>query len=272
VNQFQSARLLATPDVSRGWQQVWRIFTDPIRLIVALRGNGERQHEFLSLLPHRAQLISDRMGQMDETLASLMLVAKETFNAGYRIRDAINQIYPHLAGLRIFFHTAPDTPIPHGFLSSPAEQKRQLAEIGRLVSEKCNNFAEQSLLEGIREAVEAEKGVLLEETVMHRGQTNCYLGITVPAPNTPKVLPLMASATELARIVRDAILHATISDDAVDAFLRRYRRRFPDCFTEVDAPRRNEPRFLYRCDDLWHPLIAHFSGPEDERKPNLTDE
>lgn len=263
MNQLYTARLLATPDVSRGWQQVWRIFTDPIRLIIALRGKGEDQHRFLNLLPHRAQLIWDRMGQTDETLAALMSEAPRTCDAASAIRDAVNQIYPHLAGLRIFFNTAPHTPIPRGFLSSPAERERQLVEIARQVSEKCNGFPEQPLLEGSGEAVQAEKEVRLEETLIHRGQTNCYLGITVPNSKAVKALPVLATAKELARLLRDAVLYATFTDAAVESFLRRYRNKYPDCCTEVDAPRRNEPRILFRLADVWLPLKKHFAEQED---------
>jgi hypothetical protein len=45
----------------------------------------------------------------------------------------------------------------------------------------------------------------------------------------------------------------------VNAFLRRYREHYPDCAVEVEARRRNEPRYLYRATDVLPALRAHLS-------------
>jgi hypothetical protein len=47
--------------------------------------------------------------------------------------------------------------------------------------------------------------------------------------------------------------------DSVNAFLRRYRDDYPDCVTEVEARRRNEPHYLYRAADVLPALRAHLA-------------
>ncbi len=52
----------------------------------------------------------------------------------------------------------------------------------------------------------------------------------------------------------------------VDGFLRRYHLTHPDSRVEVDTPRRNEPRFLYRTADVWPALQAQL--PRWQRRPS----
>jgi hypothetical protein len=49
-----------------------------------------------------------------------------------------------------------------------------------------------------------------------------------------------------------------LSRNAVEVYLRRYRRDYPDCATENEGRRRNEPRYLYRVADVLAPLRDHF--------------
>jgi hypothetical protein len=47
---------------------------------------------------------------------------------------------------------------------------------------------------------------------------------------------------------------------ALESFLRRYRKKYPDCYvtTEEEARRRNEPKYLYRVGDVLPALKEHF--------------
>jgi hypothetical protein len=55
----------------------------------------------------------------------------------------------------------------------------------------------------------------------------------------------------------DLARHLGMSDnlDAVDSFLRRYRSKHPDCYTQIESPRKNESRYLYRPADVWPALL-----------------
>jgi hypothetical protein len=55
--------------------------------------------------------------------------------------------------------------------------------------------------------------------------------------------PVMLSAPDLARRLR-------LSDDRVESALRRFRKKHPDCCEEVENPRKNQPRYLYRTADV----------------------
>jgi hypothetical protein len=57
---------------------------------------------------------------------------------------------------------------------------------------------------------------------------------------------------------RDLATKLSLPFAAVDSFLRRYRKKFPDCCIETESPRRNEPRHLYRVADVWPALEEHF--------------
>jgi hypothetical protein len=60
-------------------------------------------------------------------------------------------------------------------------------------------------------------------------------------PETP--LPVFISASDLARFLG-------LPPARVESALRRFRSDHPDCAFEVDNPRRNEPRYLYRSADV----------------------
>jgi hypothetical protein len=67
------------------------------------------------------------------------------------------------------------------------------------------------------------------------------------ARETTGELPAMLSAPDLARTLEQPV-------SRVESFLRRFREDHPDSFTEVDNPRKNEPRYLYRTADVWPAL------------------
>jgi hypothetical protein len=62
--------------------------------------------------------------------------------------------------------------------------------------------------------------------------------------------------------VRDLAERLGVSEDAVDAFLKRHRKRYVDCYVENEGRRRNDPRFLYRVQDVLSPLREHFGLTE----------
>jgi hypothetical protein len=64
-------------------------------------------------------------------------------------------------------------------------------------------------------------------------------------------LPVMLSAPDLARWFK-------LSKVRVESALRRFREDHPDCCEEVQTRRRNEPRYLYRTDDV-RPVLERLS-------------
>lgn len=71
----------------------------------------------------------------------------------------------------------------------------------------------------------------------------------VQASDCPTSSP--TSASELARLLNQPVA-------SVESFLRRHRVAHPDCFFRTDAPRKNEPQYLYRPADVWAPLCQHY--------------
>jgi hypothetical protein len=69
-------------------------------------------------------------------------------------------------------------------------------------------------------------------------------------------LPEFLAANSLAEILGKP---ATV----VEIFLRRFRKKFTDCFVEVEGRRKGEPRYLYRTSDVLAALVGHF-GPNDD--------
>jgi hypothetical protein len=64
-------------------------------------------------------------------------------------------------------------------------------------------------------------------------------------------MPALLSAGDLARLLK-------LSLPRVESALRRYRENHPDCFTEAENPRKNEPRYLYRTADVL-PVLRRLS-------------
>jgi hypothetical protein len=73
----------------------------------------------------------------------------------------------------------------------------------------------------------------------------------------PFTSPLCAS--DLARLLRQGGFR-NATNNAVEVFLRQYRRKYEDSYIDVDSDdrRRNTPRFLYR-PEVWEHLVQHFS-------------
>jgi hypothetical protein len=75
-------------------------------------------------------------------------------------------------------------------------------------------------------------------------------------PGAEVLPPSLLSAFDLAR-------RLNVSTDAVDAWLRRYRERYPDCYTETEGRRKNEPRYLYHTSDVLPEMRRHFRMMDD---------
>jgi hypothetical protein len=67
-------------------------------------------------------------------------------------------------------------------------------------------------------------------------------------------LPPFASAKDLATLIGKPS-----NASAVESFLRRYRDKYPDCYTENESPRKNDPKYLYRVADVLPVLKEHFT-------------
>jgi hypothetical protein len=74
-------------------------------------------------------------------------------------------------------------------------------------------------------------------------------GMTVQTP----ILPEMLSAADLAREIG-------MDPRRVESFLRRYRKRYPDCCEQIESPRKNEPKYLYRTKDVVPVLTAKLTN------------
>jgi hypothetical protein len=72
-----------------------------------------------------------------------------------------------------------------------------------------------------------------------------------PAEQDVAVWPTFLSAADLAARLGQP-------KNAVEVFLRRYRKDYPDCATENEGRRHNEPRYLYRVADVLPHLRGHF--------------
>jgi hypothetical protein len=77
--------------------------------------------------------------------------------------------------------------------------------------------------------------------------------------NDPVPCGQFASASDIARMTGS-------SAAAVESKLRRLRTKLPDCFVEMDSPRKNEPRFLYRVDAVMSHLQQRGDGRTTDGK------
>jgi hypothetical protein len=86
---------------------------------------------------------------------------------------------------------------------------------------------------------------------------------TTPPQETPDTVPCNwpASSPDLAKSLRD-MGYEGASDDAVDHFLRKLRKKYDDSYVTWDPAdrRRNEPKYSYRA-EVWPDLVQHFSKP-----------
>jgi len=78
---------------------------------------------------------------------------------------------------------------------------------------------------------------------------------------TDPLLVEFMSALDLARHLRID----SSEKDAMESFLRRYRKKFPDCFREVEGNKRSEPRYLYRTKDILPELSAWLTAHRSRR-------
>jgi len=79
-----------------------------------------------------------------------------------------------------------------------------------------------------------------------------------PVGDVAEISTSPLSATDLAKLLR-RWGHSGATDNAVEIFLRRYRKQYPDCYQEnKDGRRRHEPRILYHLRDVLPHLREHF--------------
>lgn len=67
-------------------------------------------------------------------------------------------------------------------------------------------------------------------------------------PGAVDPLPQLLSAGELAKRLE-------CGRKSMESFLTRHANKHPDCRTEVDTRRRNEPAYLYRVESVWPALV-----------------
>jgi hypothetical protein len=67
------------------------------------------------------------------------------------------------------------------------------------------------------------------------------------------------SAANIAKLLREEGRRGA-TNDAIEAWLRRYRKKYEFCFQLNDEPRRNEPRYLYHLTDVLRPLREQFKS------------
>ena len=100
--------------------------------------------------------------------------------------------------------------------------------------------------ETYRRTTDRELAAFLEEELKHELRMRAADEQTAEA-----ALPEFLSVSDLA-----GLLHRSV--DQVDAFLRRHRRKYPDCCIETESRRKNGPKYLYRSTDVWPVLKNHF--------------
>ncbi len=89
-----------------------------------------------------------------------------------------------------------------------------------------------------------------------------------PAAPAPRTETAEAGGTAGQQTARSPVSAADLADmlgrpaasaAAVDSFLRRYRKKYPDCYITTETRRRNEPTYLYHVADVLPILKNHFA-------------
>jgi hypothetical protein len=92
-----------------------------------------------------------------------------------------------------------------------------------------------------------------------------------PAGSPPKgtfeeeSLPAALSATELAK-------RLNAKYGKVESFLRRYRKKYPDCYVEAEGRRRTTAQYLYRVAEVWPVLQQRYGVRRATDDGRATDE
>ncbi len=251
MSVISAPELLRTPKAyPESWQRIFEGLVAPIKLVRAIReqaGDNSFRDKAASkatgpwLSPEEFSRFRDKAlavrQQFQETLKQIEGVVERTWRAGCEIRT--------ITGLVLFPLT--DELDPNRY-PGPV-----LAGIRKEIISESLSFREIPLLLMLRDAISAEKSIMLSAATSDAGPAH---SAETPAKTTPQ----WASVNDLAVMLKKP-------RSAVESFLRRYRVKYPDCFMEADSPRRNEPRYLYRIADVLPALKEHFV-----EKANLTDE
>jgi hypothetical protein len=125
-----------------------------------------------------------------------------------------------------------------GLVSAPLDKNQKLAALGVRIQQRritLRQAAQQWPAEAEWEAMAAE----LAFESARAGVNDAKKPATDASATHVMSVPEMLSAPDLAQLLgRDVA--------PVESFLRRFRKRYPDCFREVEGARRNEPKYLYR--------------------------
>jgi hypothetical protein len=76
--------------------------------------------------------------------------------------------------------------------------------------------------------------------------------------------PSLMSTADLASLIGQPL-------SKVEPYVRRLRERNKNCFEEIENPRKNEPKYLYRSKDVLPILLKHF-GRVPSVRPAMSDE
>jgi hypothetical protein len=102
--------------------------------------------------------------------------------------------------------------------------------------------------------------VAADARVWHTPQASPRPGAKPPAPDGIPGAPELPTGVPLAALLSapDLARQFGLPVDRVESALRRFRKDHPDCFTEVENPRKNEPRYLYRTAEVC-PVLQRLS-------------
>jgi hypothetical protein len=83
------------------------------------------------------------------------------------------------------------------------------------------------------------------------------------APPRNPVIPHQPTVDFLAAADLATALGLSDKTNTVESALRRFAKDHPDCREEIEAPRKGEPRVLYRVADVWAFLLGKLPGWRD---------
>jgi hypothetical protein len=107
-------------------------------------------------------------------------------------------------------------------------------------------------VETCRHTADCDLMAFLEEELKHELRMRAA---DPPQQVAEAAAPEFLSVSDLA-----GLLHLSV--DQVDAFLRRYRKKYPDCCIETEGRRKNDPKYLYRSADVLPVLEQRFQTPK----------
>jgi hypothetical protein len=174
MDHIHTGILLSEPQYrSCAWKLAFRIFRDPIQLIIAMRDRLTTDFRQNGLdfwtndLRIYFKLLGESRDRIDQSLAILDTVAAfKTWDAGHRIRTAMSPVYTNLSLVESIFRNPADSPlVKAGIIRYPsftaAELHSRLLDIRGRVFESSKKFCERPLLEELRRAMAEENHIEL---------------------------------------------------------------------------------------------------------------